>query len=194
MLLNNLKASNRILFKQILIKKQMKQAFLHITYILLIVFLASACKMNYSFTGASISPDIKTVSIQFFTNQAPLAQPILSQSFTESLRDIYINQTSLSLSARDGDLQIGGAITDYNTSIIGVSGGSNSQATKNRLTITVNVKFVNTKEQKQNFETSFSRFADYDANQNFASVESDLIQQINQQLVQDIFNKTVANW
>ncbi len=172
----------------------MKRTFLPTTALLLIIFLASACKMNYSFTGASISPDIKTVTIQFFTNQAPLAQPILSQSFTESLRDIYINQTSLSLSAQGGDLQIGGAITGYNTSIIGVSGGSNSQATKNRLTITVNVKFVNTKEEKQNFETSFSRFADYDANQNFASVESDLILQINQQLVQDIFNKTVANW
>jgi hypothetical protein len=160
----------------------------------LTLIIITSCKMNYSFTGASISPEIKTVSIQFFSNQAPLAQPILSQSFTESLRDVFISQTSLTLSAREGDLQIGGAITGYNTSIIGVSGGNNSQATKNRLTITVNVKFINTKDEKQNYETSFSRFADYDANQNFAAVENDLMQQINLQLVQDIFNKSVANW
>ncbi len=154
----------------------------------------SSCKLNYSFTGASISPDIRTITILYFPNKAALAQPTLSQSFTESLRDIFINQTSLTLSTREGDLQIGGEITGYNTSIIGVSGGSTSQATKNRLTISVNVKFINNKDEKQNYETSFSRFADYDANQNFASVENDLIEQINNQLVQDIFNKSVANW
>ncbi len=159
-----------------------------------ILLLISSCTLNYSFSGASIAPDTKTVSVNFFSNQAPLAQPILSQSLTEALRDIFITQTGLTLASKSGDLQLSGAITGYNTSIIGVSGGSNSQATKNRLTITVNVKFVNTKDEKQNFETSFSRFADFDANQNFASVEGELIEQINQQLVQDIFNKSVANW
>lgn len=146
----------------------------------------------YSFSGASIPPEVKTVSIQYFPNNATLVQPTLSQVFTEKLKDKFLSQTNLSLVAKEGDMQFEGAITDYK--IAPMAPQSNDQAALNRLTITVNVKFTNKKNEKQNFETAFSRFAEYSSEKNLSEVETTLIESISDQLVGDIFNKTVINW
>lgn len=151
----------------------------------------SSCGV-YSFTGASISPEIKTVSIGFFQNRASIVQPSLSQLFTEKMKDKFVSQTTLTLTNGPGDLQFEGSITDYFTQPTAIQG--NEQAALNRLTINVKVKFVNTKDEKQSFESSFSRFADYDSRKNLATVESELINEICNQLVDDIFNKAVINW
>ena len=151
-----------------------------------------SCKVDYSFTGASIAPDVKTVSVKTFPSYASLANANLSQSFTEALKDVFISQTNLDLVAKDGDLQFEGAITGYQVSSVAIQG--NETAALNRLTITVKVTFTNTKDAEQDFETSFSRFADYESTQNLASVEDDLITDINGQLTQDIFNRAVSNW
>lgn len=163
-------------------------------YIILILSLSLAvsCKVNYSFTGASIAEDVKTVSVKTFQSYAPLANANLTQSFTEALKDVFISQTNLDLVTRDGDLRFEGAITGYTISSVAIQG--NETAALNRLTITVKVKFTNTKDSKQDFETSFSRFADYESSQNIASIEDELIADINDQLTQDIFNKAVSNW
>jgi len=147
---------------------------------------------TYSFTGASISPEIKTVSIDLFPNRAPLIQPSLSQVFTEKLKDKFVSQTNLGQITSGGDLRFEGYISDYNAQPTSIQG--NEQAALNRLTITVMVKFVNTKDEKQSFESTFSRFADYDSRTNLAMVESELINEICAQLVDDIFNKAVINW
>lgn len=173
--------------------KTIKLTSISVIIIFATIFLES-CKISYSFTGASISPDIKTVSIKTFQNNAPLAQPTLSQSFTESLKDIFITQTNLTLIEKGGDLQFEGKITGYNVTPVAIQGNQVSTASLNRLTITVLVKFINTKDEKQNFEQSFSRFADFDASKNLASVENELIKDINSQLSQDIFNRAVTNW
>ncbi len=154
--------------------------------------LAQSCKFGYSFTGASISPEVKTVSIQTFQNFAPLVQPALSQALTEKLKDKFLSQTSLKPVKNDGDLAFEGQITNYVTQPIAVQ--SNETASQNRLTITINVKFTNRFDPKQDFETNFSRFADYDSRLALQSVENDLMRQINEQLVTDIFNKSVSNW
>ena len=151
----------------------------------------AGCKV-YSFTGASISPDIKTVSIALFPNRASMIQPSLSQVFTEKLKDKFVSQTNLSQVKTGGDLQFEGYISDYVSMPTAIQG--NEQAALNRLTITVKVKFVNTKDEKLSFETSFSRFTDYDARKNLASVEVELINDICTQLVEDIFNRAVINW
>ena len=155
------------------------------------VTITSSCGV-YSFTGASISPDIKTVSIAYFPNRAPIVQPALSQVFTEKMKDKFVSQTSLTLVNREGDLQFDGQITDYVTQPTAIQG--NEQAALNRLTITVKVKFVNTKDEKQSFESSFSRFTDYDSRKNLTSIETELINEVCNQLVDDIFNKAVINW
>lgn len=168
----------------------MKKLRLH--FLFLFALFLTGCKVNYSFTGASISPNIKTFSVALFPNYAPLAQPTLSQVFTESLKDYFLSQTRLTLVDKYGDLQFEGEILDYNTSPQAITSGET--AALNRLTITVNVRFVNTTDEKQNFEKKFTRFAEFQSSQNLAAVESTLISEINDQIIQDIFNASVGNW
>jgi hypothetical protein len=159
---------------------------------ILICIVAIGCKINYSFTGASIPEDVKTVSVKTFQIFAPLANANMSQTFTEALKDKFLSQTNLDLVAKDGDLQFEGAITGYQISSVAIQG--NETAALNRLLITVKVTFTNTKEAEYDFETNFSRFADYETSQDLAAIEDGLITEINEQLTQDIFNKAVSNW
>lgn len=161
--------------------------------VILSIFLClSSCSVKYSFTGTSIDPEIKSVSIQYFESFAPLAKPTLSQVFTEALKDRFIQQTNLSLVQKGGDIQFSGKITGYETRPVAIQG--NETAALNRLTITVEVDFVNTQDEKKNFKQKFSRFEDYSSNQSLSSVEDALIEEINEQLIQDIFNKSVSDW
>lgn len=150
------------------------------------------CRMSYSFTGASIPIQARTLSVEYFPNQAPLVEPSLSQILTDALRDRFASQTSLEITNRGGDLSIEGAITGYATQPVAIQG--NEQAALNRLTISVKVKFVNKFDEKQNFEQTFSRFEDYPFSANLSAVQAGLIQQIVDALVDDIFNKAVVNW
>ncbi|MCX6270157.1 MAG: LptE family protein [Bacteroidetes bacterium] len=109
----------------------------------------------YSFTGASIPPEAKTISIQYFPNNAPTIVPTLSQTFTDMLKDKFTNQTSLKLIPRNGDLQLEGEITKYEITPVAIQG--NDQAALGRLTITINVRFQNKYSEAQNYESSFSR-------------------------------------
>ena len=156
------------------------------------LFGFSSCKIKYSFSGASVSPDVKTVSIQAFRNNASLAPPTLPQSLNESIKDIFTSQTNLAIVSSSGDLNFEGEITNYITAPVAIQ--SNDQAALNRLTITVNVRFTNLKDEKQKFEQSFSRYADYSSTQSLSVVQATLIDDINKQLVQDIFNKAMINW
>jgi len=164
----------------------------NLVYILFVVTLALVGCGTYSFTGASISPDIKTVTVQYFQNRASIVEPTLSQKLTEKLKDKFVSQTNLRLVNANADLIFEGQISDYRTQPIAIQG--DQTAAQNRLTITVNVKFSNSKDEKQNFETSFSRFADYSSGKSLNEVEQTLITEINRQLVDDIFNKAVSNW
>lgn len=162
-----------------------------VTLITPITFLLAGCGV-YSFSGASISPDIKSVSIDFFPNHAPIVQPSLSQSFTEKLKEKFVSQTNLRLVEKDGDLHFEGSITDYSTQPVAIQGTQTAALT--RLTMTVSVKFTNAKDEKQNFETGFSRFYEYDSQKSLTEVEQNAIVELNKQLVDDIFNKAVSNW
>src|SRR5512145_844688 len=117
---------------------KMKRSQKHKGIAIIISFLGlivmASCKI-YSFTGASIAPDVKTVSIIYFPNQAPLVQPTLSQVFTEALKDKFISQTSLTLVDNGGDLNFEGAITSYGTQPVAIQSGD--VASQNRLTIAV---------------------------------------------------------
>ncbi len=160
---------------------------------ILVIFLwmSTGCfTVNYSFTGAPITA--RTINIDFFPNKASLINSSLSQSFTEALRDKFVNQTKLDLVETNGELQMSGEIVDYHTTPTAIQG--NEQAALNRLTITINVRFENTLNPDESFEQRFSAFEDYDASLNFASVEGDLVNTITERLVQDIFNKAVVNW
>lgn len=156
-----------------------------------LTFLLSGCGI-YSFTGASIPPEAKTVSIKYFPNNASLVEPTLSQIFTDALKDKFVSQTTLILVQKNGDLRIEGEITGYSTKPIAITG--DQTAALNRLTITVKVKYVNTFDETKNFESSFNRYEDYPSSKNLSDVQETLITQINEMLIEDIFNKAVVNW
>ncbi len=159
-----------------------------------IILIFSSCTIKYSFTGASIPPDSKTVSIQNFPNMAPLVNPMLSSKITEDLKDKFLMQTSLNLVNQSGDLDFKGKITDYYTQPVAIQGGEISVAAMNRLTITVSVQFTNKQDPKANFDNTFSRYADYESSKNLQDVEAELVDEIVKELIQDIFNKAVVNW
>ena len=154
--------------------------------------ILSSCKVNYSMSGASISPDIKTFNVKYFQKTSALGPSSLSQLLTEKLKDKFLSQTNLKLTDKDPDLIFEGSISNYVVSPIAIQ--ANETAANNRLTISISVKFTNVKDDKQNFETSFSRFADYGSSQSLSAVENNLISEIYDQLVDDIFNKAFINW
>ena len=158
---------------------------------LLMMTLITGCGV-YSFTGASISPETKTISIDRFPNNAMTVEPTLSQKFTDALRDKFQNETNLVMLNKGGDLHIEGSITGYRTSPVAIQ--ANETAAMNRLTITVEVSFTNTIDDSQSFKSSFSRYQDYSSTQDLNAVKDGLIDEISEMLVQDIFNKAVVNW
>lgn len=153
--------------------------------------LLSSCGI-YSFSGASIPAEAKTVSVQYFPNNAQLVNPLLSNTLTNALNDIFVNQTTLQSVAQNGDLALEGEITGYSTSPIAITG--NQTAAMNRLTVTVNVRFTNKYDESKSFEQSFSQYQDYPSGQDLSSVQDVLVEEIVNNLCEDIFNKAVVNW
>ncbi|MBQ3709878.1 MAG: LptE family protein [Bacteroidales bacterium] len=164
----------------------------HSLYIVLLLALVCQGCGFYSFTGASIPAEAKTVSVQYFPNQAQLINPALSNDFTTALRDAMMNQTSLDMVESSGDLAFEGEITDYRTTPVAIT--SEQTAALNRLTITVNVRFVNLFDETKNFETKFTHYEDYPSDQELNSVQEALTGTIIEALVEDIFNKALVNW
>ena len=165
----------------------------------LVVFITfSGCGV-YSFTGAALGPEVQTISIDNFYNDAGNGPPNMSQIFTEEIRDYYQANTSLALVQENGDLLLEGSITRYEfVPVAPQASGSNDVADVAglvRLNITVSASYVNTYSDEFNFENkSFTFFADFSADRDPSSVEEELIAEIFDQIIFDIFTATVANW
>ncbi|MFY0602003.1 MAG: hypothetical protein JXR03_20180 [Cyclobacteriaceae bacterium] len=160
--------------------------------------LLSHCGI-YKFTGASISPTIKTISIQTFYNNAPLGPSNMSVTFTEKIKDYYQQNTDLNIVDDNGDLQIDGYIANYQISPVSAnasSGGSGVDFSNlSRITITVFATYINTQDDEFDFERRFSFFKDYDQNESdLSSNEQEFSEEIFDQIILDIFNASVANW
>lgn len=159
----------------------------------LIILLLSSCTISYKFNGASINYNlIKTISVSDFPIRAALVYPPLSEVFTNSLKNAYTQQTALQMVDVNGDLQVEGEITGYDLSPQAV--GTDAYATMTRLTITVKVRFTNTKEPQYDFDRTFSAYQDFSSTQMLTDVQDGLIETITDELVDLIFNATVANW
>lgn len=154
------------------------------------LLVCSGCKV--SFTGVAVQPDVKTLTIEQFDNNAPLSLPTLSQVVSNAVRDKFINQSRLALAPTGGDLRIRGVITNYTIQPQNITGGN--QAVQNRITLTVRVKFENTKYPDQNWDESFTAFQDIAADSNLATVETALIADLSNRMAQDIFNKALSDW
>ena len=146
----------------------------------------------YSFSGTSIQADVFTVNVHYFEYKALRVNPTLSNELTEALKDQFRRLTRLEQVDEEGDLEIVGEITGYDVKAMGIT--ANEVASQNRLTVTVKIYFTNRKHPEDDFEKSFSAYADFDATQSLDAVESSLCEEIIDKLVEDIFNATVANW
>jgi hypothetical protein len=171
---------------------EFRRAVLVAGLFVLLLFPYQGCTVKYSFSGASISPLVKTISIQYFQNRASLVQPGLSQYITDALIDKCKGQTSLSLINGVGDVNFEGEISDYNTRPLTTA--ADARAATNRFTISVRVKFTNAVEPELSYEKTFTRYEDYDTNQDFANVEKGLSDKIVVLLIEDIFNEAFVNW
>lgn len=162
--------------------------------LLLIVLALTGCSVKYSFTGASVPPDAKTFSVQYFQNQAPLSGPTYSQTVTDALRDYIASQSRLTL-VTNGDLDFQGSVKSFSTAPVAVASANPGQSSLTRLTIIIEVTYTNKNDPKKGYTATFSRYADYPSGQTLAgSVQDNLVQQIDKQLVQDIFDKAFNNW
>lgn len=151
----------------------------------------SSCKVNYSFTGITETP--KTFQVNFFQNNADLVEPGLDIDFTNALQDLIVNQTSSQLVTSGGEVIYEGEIVEYR--IEPMTATAENTAAQNRLTIRVNVRYFNTKDEEKDFEKGFSFFYDYPADEQLVgSIKDTAIEEIFDRLTQDIINASLADW
>jgi hypothetical protein len=171
-----------------------------IPYLGLVLLLFQGCSIKYSFTGTNINYDlVKTFSVDNFFNDSGGGPANMEQRFTEALKEYYQRNTSLELVRSNGDLQFMGAITGYNLTPQAVVSSSDpnlpDRAGQMRLTIRIDVEYINMTNEEENLKQSFSFFQDYDPRTTtLLDVENQLVEEIFENIIQDIFTATVANW
>ncbi|GAA4330831.1 hypothetical protein GCM10023149_36290 [Mucilaginibacter gynuensis] len=171
----------------------MKKGLVFFMGVFSLMLISQSCSITLN--GSSIPPGLKTINIEFFENNAPLVVSNLSQDFTEALKARIRSQTRLSIVRGEANATMSGNIVNYTITPVSVEAtGSNTPpiASGSRLSITVNVKYVNDVDKKLNFEQQFTKYSDFKGD--ISSQEQNLIVLINRQLTEDIFNKAFANW
>lgn len=161
--------------------------------IALVASLAVSCGIvKYSFTGTSIQPDVKTITIPYVEYKALRVNPSLSNDMTEALQDKFRKLTSLEQVEMDGDLELVCEITGYDVKATAVT--ADELPAQNRLTVSVKAEFSNRKYPEDDVSKTFSAYEDFDATLSLDAVESSLCETIIDKIVEDIFNATVAQW
>ena len=173
----------------------MKNKFL-IVILLFISVVFGGCKglkITYNTSGGSLDPNIKTFSVDYFPNKAPLVVPYLSDLFTEELTKYMRSKTGLDqLTESNGDIRFEGQIVEYRQKPMEIK--KDEVAASNRLTIGIRVKYTNTLDEKFDFSSTFSQYEDYSTEADFNSVEETLIKKIIEKIIDDIYNKAIVNW
>lgn len=167
------------------------QAEILLTLIGLISLSGCGLSIRYTASGAS-TEGLSTFTVAYFPNRADIVNPTLSQEVTEMLRDKMISQTSLEMVPANGDIIFEGEITGYSTDPAAITG--NETAALNRFTIEIKVKYTNQLNPDKDFETTFKHFSEYDSQQSLDAVEGDLVPEILEKIVEDIFNRALVNW
>ena len=154
------------------------------------------CKF-YSFTGASIPENAETVQVNLFTNDAANSigstfEPGLDRDFTNAMQEVLLNQTNLELTGVNGDLIYEGEITEYR--VTPTTATAQQTAAQNRLTISINVRYINTNNEEDSFEKRFSHFYDFADTTQLQTVKADAHEEIFERITQDVFNQSLAKW
>ena len=160
---------------------------------LCLVFVMVACSISYKFNGASIDyTKTKTIQISQFPIRSAYVWGPMQAIFNNQLTDIYARQTKFRQVSRNGDLQISGEIVEYSQFNKAVAADGYSAQTQ--LKMTVNVRFVNNQNHDEDFEQRFSATTQYDSSLQLNAVQEELVTQMVKDIVDQIFNATVANW
>jgi hypothetical protein len=158
-----------------------------------IITLLNGCSLNLTFNGASIDyTKVQSISIADYNNVAELIHPPLAQEFSERLRDKYSKQTRLKLLKTGGDMHLEGEIVDYMLTPMSV--GQDNYAPETKLTLTINVRFVNNKNQEEDFEKQYTSFRAFDSNLLLNDVQDQLLVEMIEEIADNIYNDTVARW
>ncbi|WP_010665505.1 LptE family protein [Marinilabilia salmonicolor] len=159
---------------------------------LLLLPVLQGCAIQVTFDGASIPENVNTASVQLFENRAAYVNPVLSQTFTEGLKDRIINGSRLTLADGTGDVDFSGEITGYDTEPLAIQ--ADAVSTETRLTVRINVRYENFKDPEKSWESSFSAYRDFPSEQNITAIEGELVAEIVEELTENIFNKAFADW
>jgi hypothetical protein len=146
----------------------------------------------YSFSGSSIPKDAQSVYIFEIQNNSPLSSPELPRLITENLNNYILSETNLKLSEKNPDLSFSGKISKYNISPISIN--SQESASQNRLSIEVEIEYINSLDTLNSFSKKFSNYVDFISTENFVDIESDLNNELIKKLIEDIFNASFSNW
>jgi len=160
--------------------------------LLMLMLWVQGCTIQMTFDGASIPENVNTASVQLFENRAAYVNPVLSQTFTEGLKDRIINGSRLSLADGTGDIDFSGEITGYDTEPLAIQ--ADAVSTETRLTVRINVRYENFKDPEKSWESSFSAYRDFPSEQNITVIEGELVDEIVEELTENIFNKAFADW
>jgi len=159
---------------------------------ILLIFLITGCTIRITFKGSSVPDDVKTASVQYFENRAPLINPNLSHTFTEAMKDRITSESRLIINNNLGDVDFSGEITNYDLRPMAIQADALSSET--RLTVSVKVRYQNFKNPQTNWESSFSAYQDFKSDRNITDIEDELVKQIVEQLTENIFNKAFSDW
>jgi hypothetical protein len=169
----------------------MKNLVLYLCCFISVIFVS--CTISYKFNGASIDySKTKVISISDFPNTAELVYPPLASQFSESLRDAYAKQTRLQIVKKGGDLHLEGEIVGYQLTPMAISADTYSSETK--LTMTVNVRFTNNKNPEDDFEKKYTVYQTFPSSKLLNEVQDDLMKTMIADIVDNIYNDTVAKW
>jgi hypothetical protein len=171
--------------------KNKRNAVIIFTVLICVNVFFNSCRINYSFTGVNLSPQIKTYSVYYFPNRSGL-NPTLSQLFTEELRNKLQRQSPLKEITEDGDLIFEGFIESYESKSMTIQQGDD--AAQNRLTITIRIKYTNSFDTSQSFERAFSGYEDFSSSRSLRDAEDSIVPTIVDKIIEDLFNSTIANW
>lgn len=164
-----------------------------ILLLLILPVIISACKVSYSFNGASINYNVtKTIQIHDFQNQALMVYTPLTQQFNEQMRDVFTRNTKLKFTDVDPDIEFEGEITKYEFTPQSV--GEDAYAKETRFTISVRVRYKNNKQPEKDKEETFTAYRDFGVNSTINEAQDRLIPEINKELIDQIFNSTMSNW
>lgn len=164
----------------------------NILYILLIFVIFNSCKVKYSFSGADIDPNIKTVSVKYFENNSGNGPASMSDLFTNALKEKILRETNLNLVQNNADIEFNGYIESYYYTVQAPTGNETSDL--RRITMKVKVNFINNIDEKENWEKSFQNHAEHSVDIDLNSVEEESLEQINDLIVEEIFNKAFVKW